>query len=70
MNTKEYRVAIDLEKTEEPATLDLDYLLDEVFVNPEVFSLEKDGKSAHSVEHPVTKKLTENMGDQFVASKE
>lgn len=70
MNTTEYRVAINLEKKEAAATLNLDYLLDEVFVNPEVFSLEKDGKSAHSVEHPVTKKLTGNMGDQIVASTE
>jgi hypothetical protein len=43
----------------------IDLNLDEVFKDPEIFSLTNDGMSAHSTTDAVTQKLVGNMGDIF-----
>lgn len=65
MNTTTYEIPFSFEKKEAALEVEMEYMLEEVFKNPEVFSLSKDGMSTHSVDHPVSKKLSRNMGDQF-----
>jgi hypothetical protein len=62
-----YEIPVNYTKGEEAASIHLEYMLDEIFQNPEIYSLEKDGLSTHTIDNPITAKLVGNMGDQIKA---
>ena len=64
-NKVDYELPIRFIKGKGALTGSLDFNFDEVFKNPEVYSLELDGKGTHSTTDNVTKKLFANMKDIF-----
>lgn len=50
-------------KGEAALTANLKYDLNEVFINPEMYSISADGASTHSISDPITAKLIGNMVD-------
>lgn len=67
-NLTSYTLPFSTSKGIEAKTAELSLNVDEIFQNPEVYSLANDGMSTHSVSDPVSQKLFGNMTDIFSIS--
>ncbi len=65
MNTINYELPMVFTKDNKALQAEIDLHMDEIFKNPEVYSLENDGTSVHNALDAVTTKLIGNMGDIF-----
>jgi len=67
-NKIDYDLPLVFSKGLESQSAELTLNFDEIFQNPEVYTLATDGMSTHSVDDPVTTKLFGNMGDIFTVN--
>lgn len=68
-NKIDFNFATDFTHGTSGSKVELGYDIAEVFVNPNTFSLVTDGRSTHTVDHPTTTKLIQNMADVFTLTK-
>ncbi len=64
-NKQNYEMNVPFEKKDNALNASLEMNFDEIFKNPEVFSLANDGMGTHSTTDAVTQKLFGNMSDIF-----
>jgi len=68
MNKVDFELPYDFSKGDDALHAILDYNIEEVFKNPELYNIETDGSSTHKVTDSVTLKLFNNMKDVFTIS--
>lgn len=67
-NKVDFELPYNFSKGDDAIHAILNYNIEEVFQNPELYTIEIDGSSTHSVEDSVTLKLFNNMKDMFSVS--
>ena len=65
MHKQDYEFSLPFEKKDNVLKANLQMNFDEIFKNPEIYSLANDGMGTDSITDPVTTKLFGNMGDIF-----